>query len=452
MEDSYGQYFGRAGLNTTMMVAFAVPGLKTAQSNPALRKAGGVAGVAAAAGLFMMDLFDYLSPGSTPAGDQPVTSADLQTALDDLKAGVVNAMWKAGIDQITDQLVALNQSFQDTLTAMQELPMDDDSYKLIDINDSLEDFISETYKYFDTQHPAKLLTRLRAFRNAIQMDSYNDGSVNALQLLEHQTRTIGLYTLLGSLTASYLKAAVIWKWGRELLLAWQYGEYQKAKDLWTDQDAAYQAAHPLSDLTAQYDKTVSSPYYLPPDWEHWIGQPGSPRQLLIDEVQDLLDYCVGKPAQDGLYIRMAKQLDEMEKHAVDGDAALNPGAVTGGDLHTAVEQGAIRAGWLEVLGTKYGLAEVGEDDITQFGEAIDAWRATAASVNFRTYTVTKGKGTFVDLAKIGYKDGNFASALSIANPGVSLENNRYVPVGTILKIFTKEALVELKVPVPGPGI
>ena len=460
--DDNSSFMGRSALNTVLMVGFAVPGLKlaqeglqtTAQSKFIARwlgRAGGAAGVGAAIGLFGMDLFEYFNPPQQDPGDSFVTQADVQAELDDLKADLIDALWKARIDDICAELPALNQGFHDLVDSLQKLKVNGEYFSLVATDDLLENTVADIYSYFDHHNPNGLLTVLRGFRNALEIASSDSGKINALQLLERQTRTIGLYALIGSLSVAYLKAAVMWKWGRELLLSCQYDQYQKDTDFWNDQDATYQDTHPFEDLLDSYDEVVANPLYKPPTWEEWKSQPGCPWQLLLDEVQSLLDYCVvtapatgGKPARSGLYTKMLKNnLDDMEKHAADGDDF--PSSTAGiwkQHMKDAFRYGATRVNWLETLQTEYGLEAVSEQDIDNFGKVIALWQATAASVRFTTYTAGPNEMPF-DIAKHFYNEVGYAWALLQANPTVALENQFYVPEGSVLKIFDKDALAAL---------
>jgi hypothetical protein len=97
----------RTGLNSLMMVAFAIPGLKLAQKDPWVGKIGRGAGVGGAVAVFLFDLFEILSPQSPGDVDPPVTPLALQHALDQLKADVIDAMWRGRMDQIADRLPEL---------------------------------------------------------------------------------------------------------------------------------------------------------------------------------------------------------------------------------------------------------------------------------------------------------------------------------------------------------
>ena len=474
-KDDNSSYMGRSALNTAMMVGFAVPGLKAAQATAAmtemqqmrakwLGRAGSAVGVAAAIGMFGMDLFQYFNPAQVDAGDMQVTQADLQAALDDLKADLINALWKARIDDISDELPALNQGFHDLVDNLKKLAINGDSFTLTASDDLLEDLVSDIYSYFNVHDPNGVLTVLRGFRNALQLTSTDASKITSLQLLQHQTKTIGLYSLVGSLSVAYLKAAVMWKWGRELLLFYQHVQYQADVDFWNDQDAAYQDAHPFEDLLEKYDEIVANPLYKSPEWDDWKSQPGCPWQLLLDEVQSLLDYSEtvpaagGKPAQEGLYTRMSKHLDDMEKRATDGDVILTPGAgITVQQMKDAFLGGATRANWMETLETEYGLSSVTEEDIDNFGRAIGLWKATAASVKYKTYTTVNSLEDLGNIAQKFYPSNvtDYAAQLiNDTNPGaadkVPTWGNQYGYIvrgaGVVLRIYDWAIYQDLQLP------
>jgi hypothetical protein len=176
-------------------------------------------------------------------------------------------------------------------------------------NDTARYFIADTYRYFNTQDPNGLLTDLRSFRNVLERRSLNDASLSDLQITEHKTRTIGLYTLIGCLTAAYLKAAVDWRWSREFLVAYQYQQYQAALGDWkanTATDPTYKDRNPLQDLAHRFPGVNLDPKYKPPDWNTWITYASCPVPVFISAVQLMLDYCVGTPDKPGLYTIMLK--------------------------------------------------------------------------------------------------------------------------------------------------
>src|SRR5262245_47140630 len=119
------------------------------------------------------------------------------------------------------------------------------------------------------------------------MSSLNDPSLTPELLAYHRTRTVGLYVLIASLTVAYLKFAVAWGWGKQLLINRQYDQYQNALNYWNSQIAAYQAAHPLSDLKDMYPWVAL--VFPVQDWQAWISsEDGQARTILLNEVDDIL--------------------------------------------------------------------------------------------------------------------------------------------------------------------
>ena len=104
--ESDSKYLLDTGLNTVMMVAFAVPG-----------------GAPIGAGLAVVNfLFGWLVP-TNPAtpGSSPVTQPELKQALDNLKAGIVDATFNSKVNDITNNLLSLFADFQDILKDMGKL-------------------------------------------------------------------------------------------------------------------------------------------------------------------------------------------------------------------------------------------------------------------------------------------------------------------------------------------
>lgn len=423
-----------SGLNTAMMVSFAVPG-------------GAPVGIALAAALFVFDLLeDAVNPPPPPA--PPLTQAELQNSLDALKADVINAIWKGQADTIVTDLVSLNKGFSEVWAAMQKLQVDGQRYVPLIPDTTTKQWVADTNTYFDLDATTGVLTRLRAYRQSITTSSLNDPSLTPLQVAEHRTSTVGLYCLIGSLEAAYLKAAVAWNWGFELLEAWQYQEYQKAVEHWRKQNAAYQAAHPMSGIVAQFPGVNLDPSYTPPAWNSWINEPGCPVPMLQSAVADMLSYCVTDPAAPagtppGLYTMMKAHWDDFESQMAAFDVALPAGAaIHAADIQKAVSQSVRRApAWDNVVST-YAFADVTEDVIIQFGKAIDLWRATAAAVRFRTQTVAAGD-TLASLAKAAYGDASLATTIYDLNRDQLSDPSAALVPGTLLKIYDKDALADL---------
>ncbi len=423
-----------SGLNTAMMVSFAVPG-------------GAPVGMTLAVGLFVFDLLeDALNPPPPPA--PPLTQAELQSSLDALKADVIDAIWKGQADTVVDDLMSLNKGFTDVWSAMGKLQVDGQRYVPMVPDKTTQQWIKNTDAYFDLDATTGVLTRLRAYRHHLTSSSLNDPSLTPLQVAQHRTSSLGIYCLIGSLEAAYLKAAVAWDWGFELLEAWQYQQYQKAVAHWKNQNAAYQAAHPLSALAAQFPGVNLDPTYTPPTWDAWNNEPGCPAPMLKSSVAEMLAYCVTNPAAPagtppGLYTQMKAHWDDFEAQMAAFDVAPPAGAaIPAADMQKAVSQGQLRAkAWDNVVYT-YALADVTEDVITQFGQALDLWRATSAAVRFRTQTVVAGD-TLASLAKAAYGDPSLASSIFDQNRDQLSDATAPLVAGTVLKIYDQDALADL---------
>jgi len=445
-----GKRLGDSAFSTAMMVAFAIPG-------------GAPAGAAIALFQFLFDLI-FPPPPPPPAPPPPqLTQAELAAALAELKSDIIDAIWQSNADHVTSRILALNQGFHEVWANMKKLQMDGQRYTVMAPDDTTRDWIASTKLYFNVDAANGVLTEVRGYRNDIQNSSLNDGSLTPTQLAEHRTRTTGLYCLVSSLAISYLKAAVVWQWGLELLEAWQYQEYQKKVDHWNQQNAAYQAKNPLSALQAQYPGLNLNPGYAPPEWNKWVNGPGCPVPTLIQEVQGLLDYCVlipdpnGGPGRPGLYAEMRAHWDEYETLVMSHPGAFElyprpwhtdtrvinpPGRMASYPDYTgvppqreAIIEGQKLASAAEILLEKYGLTHVTEKDINQFNDTIGAWRSAAASVNFTVHTVATGD-TLLGLA---YQDQTLADRLLALNQP-PLTGPGALAVGTQLKIYAKEAL------------
>lgn len=418
-----------SALNTMMMVSFTVPG-------------GAPIGVASAVGLFFLDV---LSPQArlSPA-QKPVTQPQLQAAVNQLTADILDGIWKADVDKITSELLAFYTDFDDNWGFMKMMKVDGQRYVLDLTDNTTAGWEASIQKEFsDLDGPTSVLHNLRVFRNTLTLSSLNDPKLTPLQVGEHRTRTIGLYALVGSLAVAYLKAAVAWTWGNELLVAWQYQQYQNAVSYWRQQNAAYQAAHPFSNIANQYPGVNLAPNYSPPDWNKYLNDAGCPVPLLLREVQTMLDYCVtipptddGQPAQPGLYTLMMNHWDAFEQKMTSYDVPLTPNAgISKQQMASAVEQGAVRAAEWERTRSQYAVGSVSEQDIAHFGKAIAAWRAAAASVSFTIYVVQPGD-TLASIAKAKNHD---ATKIYDTNRD-QLSDPTVLPVGTVLKIYQLDAI------------
>jgi hypothetical protein len=458
------------GLNTMAMVAFAIPG-------------GGAAGVEL---LVLATLFSALF-GQEPSSDPAVTRSELKAAVDAVKAEIIDAIFKGVADDITDQVLALQQGFLDVYHSMSRLKMDGERYMLSATNETILNFIWNTNAYFNltlAQKDNGILFRLEKCRSFLELGSL-DSSVKLTQdqIDEHRNRTINLYGVVGSLTVAYLKSAVAWQWGRQLLVAWQYEQYKAAMENWDpltgdpDQDPAklYPGvdAPPVPGVayTNPFTAVDSSgkPSYKPPTWETWNQTVNCPAQLLIQKVNALLDYCVTDPAQspppaqDGVYTELLKNLNDLEAKVAGGEPQVTAGDLPRTDqMVTALENGALAAGWVAVIG------QVSEEDTEQFGSLIAMWKAAKASVTFTMYTTSQATETLESIADLKYKGEDkvaFGQLLYDANPGIKFVGQpstpnptaadwELVPItkGTTIKIFPKEVFPDLNPPDPGESV
>jgi hypothetical protein len=429
-----------SGLNAVTMVTFAIPG-------------GAPVGIALSAGTFLFEIF--FPPVQPPA--HPVTFSELRAALDSLKTELIDAIWQGKADDINDRVLALFQGFTEVSDAMKKLQVDGKAYVPSATNDTIRYFTAHTYEYFNLQDPNGALTKLRSFRNVLEGHSLNDTELTQTQLAEHKTRTIGLYGLIGCLTTSYLNAAVIWKWGRELLVAYQYQQYQAALAQWKDDNGKDPTAMDRREIARKYPGVSTNPHYKPPAWNDWIKQANCPVPRLIGEVQLMVDYCVGTDANPGLYTTMNNTLDELEKHAADGDVALVPNqGITIAQMKLAFLAGAARCNWLSYEDALYGLERVAENDIDLFGQAIQVWQTTAAGVSFTTYTVHSWEKTLGDVVSSlppwgprGMPPGYYATYIYAWNKEITYsaqslasgDELKYEPApGSTLKLFDPRVL------------
>lgn len=499
--DSSTKRLVNTGLNLVSMIAFAVPG-------------GAPVGVAV---LVVMAFFDAFT-GEPPAKNPAITRGELKDAIADVQAKIMASFWKSDTDDMTEEVLALHQSFLEISAAVSMIKMDGDRFEFLTNNDTVKHFVAFGDRYFDmttAQMPDGILDKLGDFRARLELSAQTGpqaAHMSADQVLEHQVLTMGLYCLVGSLTASYLKTAVLWNWGQEMLAAWQYEQCWKdlaawnamsqqdqsdnpdldpapkytpeilASCLWNQYSAdlaawkamtpAQQAHNPDLDPAKKYPLTAAQPanIYAPPTWEGWTTEtsghpPVTTKQknccanILSNNIQEMLDYCVGTPSSPGYYTTLLNHLNDLESKASAGEASLPSGAIAasirGQDMLSAADQGAYAAGALEFLAAKYGLADVDGDDILAFGKALDEWRSAQASVNFGTHLVAQGE-TLLEIAgdAPAYKNldtKTYAQKLFDNNPNLKFDASpggvavALTPRQTV-KIFKPEAYAYLPLP------
>jgi len=433
------------GLNAAMMAAF--------QSEEGKPIGMGLA--------VLMGFIEVMFPKhSDPVKDPAATPRDVEEALNGMAQNVINAIWQKRAADVKTSINALTSEFYNEWSGLTGVPdpktgvlkggvhIDTTQFIMADAKGQPLDSqtVSDYYSYFNFFEPAGALTLLRQYRNTLQISSLNDQSLTSVQVADHQTQNIGLYGLIGSLTAAYLHASVAWIWGRELLKAWQYSEFQKALEDWNTQGQPY----PYSQLLQKFPGVNDNPYYQPVDWNSFIDLPGSPVHLLINEVQDMLDFCVtvpgqnGQPDQPGLYTSMVADWDLFDTTIAGYDVTFKA-SVTKADMIAMVEQGTDRSGKWHTLDAQYTrLANVTEDNLSLFGQVIDQWRAMAATVRFKVYVTVAGD-TLETVCDTFYGDRKYLYDLVWANKKAWW--NRSFPkkpwpldAGMILKIFEVDAL------------
>jgi len=450
------------GLNTMAMVAFAIPG-------------------AAPAGIELLILATLFSSifGQEPSPDPAVTRDELQAAVDTVTAQIIDAIWLGVADDITDEMLALQQGFLDVYHCMSRLKTDGERYMLSATNETIINFIWNTNAYFNmtlAQKSDGVLYKLDKCRSFLELGSLDPNvKLTQDQIDEHRARTINLYGVVGSLTVAYLKSAVAWEWGRKLLVAWQYEQYKAAMENWDpltgdpDQDPAklYPGvdAPPEQGLPLKNPFAATNPVYTPPTWETWSQTGNGPVYLLTQKVDALLTYCLtvpaqgAQPAQEGAYTELLAKLNDLEAKVAGGEPDVAVGDLPRMDqMVTALENGALAAGWVAVLG------QVSEQDTEQFGSLVAMWKAAKAGVTFTTYLTTKATETLESIADSQYKGEDkvaFGQLLYNANPGITFLGQpstpnptaadwELVPIkkGTIIKIFPKEVYPDLNPPDP----
>lgn len=406
-----------AGLNTMSMVAFAIPG-------------GAPIGVL----LMAFDaLFEALT-GEPPPVPPGITRSDLKAAFDKVKNQLTDAQWRAQVDKITYQVMALSQGQLEVQAAIAKIKMDGDRYTFLTNNDTVAHFVRHMDSYFDmteAQSPNGILTQLRTARYFLELKGgyvLSKVTPNDQQIQDHQVNSFGLYYSIGSLTATYLKTAILWNWGQEMLAAWQYQQYLSDLAKWDTTD-------PDSDPKKKYPASIQAPGYTPPSWETWTTevnpnppparkkQDNCPANILIQEVQEMLDYCVG--SNSACYTTILTRLNDLDAKATAAEATLPAGttAVTLAQMQTAGDLGAAAAGYLNVQEPAWSLLDVDGAAIADFAVKLDTWRSAQASAMFHTHKATAGE-SLTDIAAKEYPNQDphaFAQKLYDANPGLKFD-------------------------------
>ena len=444
------------GLNTVSMVAFAVPG-------------GAPVGVAL---LVVTTLFEVFTPDA-PAENPAVSQSELRAAVDKVKDVLNLANWKTEADRMTFEVLALYHGFHDVLEAMARIKVDHERLVISDSNETVKHFITSMNNYFDmskAQDPSGILSVLKGHRAFLELEGGGLGLTKPppQEILDHQIAAIGVYTCICSLTAAYLKTAVVWNWGQELLLAYQFENFTKEFASWND---SKQGVDPRS--SGKYSAKVTAPQYAPLTWDEWragasdsfaattknVPDINCCATILGAEIQAMLDYCVGTSSAPGFYANLQGQLNEIDDRVSAGEALLAGGTTspTIADMLKAAELGAVASGYQESLTRKYGLLGVDGAAVAALGQAVEAWRSVQASVMFSTHQVA-GSGndplnTLTKIATYNYPKEDpavFAQKLYDANPDILFEGavglDRVLKRRTVIKVYEAAAYPYLQPP------
>jgi hypothetical protein len=442
-----------AALGTASMVAFAVP------VPPWSEIAGVVLGLADT-------LFEAFT-GDPPAPNPAITRSELKEAVDGVRDQINDSLWRTEVDRITFEVLALYQGFYDAYAFVSRVPLDKDKLVFPTNNDTVKHLIQRMDDYFDmtiAQDTDGILTTLRKHRYLLELKGGVMGTTTPTtqQIQDHQLLSMAAYTSIGSLTVAYLKTAMLWNWGKEMLAAGQYENFQRDLKDWQNDPAN----HP--DPRPHYPSNIQQMNHRPA-WEEWTMEdnpvPPPARKkadnccanILIEEVQEILDYQTGTAPLQGSYTKVRAHLDAMDAAVFAGVNQLTVGASpTSAQVKQAAKLGGAAATLLEVTTDTYGLALMDPEAVVGLGQAMDLWRSAQASVMFQTLTVkaTDPHRTLTLIAGDAYPNENaaaYAQKLYDANPGLFPDPqpqdplNANLPNQTGLKIFQKEAYPYLTV-------
>ena len=436
-----------SAFNTASMVAFALPGGQTF-----------------GAALIIADFILGMCPDST-VPSSPVTEADLVKAVADTKANIAQALWDDHIDDTTVGIAPLKTQFDSLWADVHQLGYDRQSSTITSVDDT---FVPHVDGYFNLLDQDAIANKLEAYRLSLEIPKQTAAAaLTPLQILEHHTKTTGLYCLIASLHVAYLKAAVTWRWGFILAKNIRRDEYDKEIADWTAEaqdpytGPAFVAANPRSDIDKKYSDLFDAhnQLYNSVKWENFAKV--SPVRELKDTVQRILDYCLGTGGNDGLYVSMKKNWDAMELmvagyEGISFDPAsplngvgafVNPGnalLITARQMKAAFQKCLPRGKAWGDFENDHGLTGVVEDDLTKFKETIDAWRTTMASVQFKNYVV-QPKDTFLSIAK---GDAALAAQILDTNRDVCPDSTS-IKDGMTLRIYDPDAMPFAPRPKPG---
>lgn len=432
----------QGGLNAAMMAAFSVPEGKLVMG---LFKGSSV-GVGLAVG---MGAFDVLFPLLFPEDPAPpaLTTGDLDDALDKLKNELLDAIWLSKADDAVDRVSARYDELVRHLNKIKGFTISKDTYSFVH-DPSTDADRQDLNNYFsDTLGP---LNELQRIRKAISLDSFNDANVTNGQVLQHRTTTLGLYGMIASTTVVYLKSAVAWDWGNELLGAQSYAQYKKDSDWWNNASQQDRDDNPKRNPDTIYGPYKPGISTAAPSWEDWAKRSGGWVENLTKEIEEILEYCEGTPAagstpaKPGMFTGIC---DAYEK--LDNTIATQLPVANGVDAMMMKMEGSTFApmriqAWETALAGD-GLRGLTEPDLDGFAHMIRLWKAARASVKWREYETVAGD-TLAKIAASVYKDATLAQRIADTNQGVlksPVNVNGVLDTGTVLHIYDKEVLPDL---------
>ena len=456
MNDPNYKTLSHGGLSAAMMAALCY----RPKGAPRFGTAQGL-GIVFAIGAGLVEAF-YPNPAETDP-DPVATEKDLQNALNGMAKGVIDQEWWDQVQKMqASELANLTGFFNICDDLFHNLSIDPNGKLAMagQTDKQIETSVQGKYDYLNPFKPTSLLQVLREARYRLETSSLNDTSLTSQQVAAHQSLTLGLYGLIGSLTTAYLNASIGWSWGRELQMTAEYNQYQLDVQKWNA--GGQQGPSPEND----YPEVNVASGYTPSTWDEFKAIPGSVVEILVKEVQAMVDFCAKLPdAKPGL---------DFDTHALDNkiaafDVPVPKKGITKDGMTRAIAQGAARSeAWFfeslfdtamaayDVSVPAAGIGKVdmvrameqgaarsgawsarGTDDLLQ--RAVEVWKAISSSVQFTVYTVKQGGEYLANIARDHYGSDAWESHLFQANSDI-LAAPGLVPGGTLLKIPGLDAL------------
>ena len=385
-----------------MMTAFAIPG-------------GAPVGAALAVGMGFFDIF--YPEAVTPAQLQAATVGNIDKAVEDLKNAMSQEFFNDDIGKATRTILTRNQGLVEKIREMKTQGVDKKIW-LFPSDKTSQDWLSGTTTYFTT--PAGVLSELRDARDIVTVSSQNDDALTYTQKLEHRTKTTALYCLATSAILLYLKTALSWQWGLETLYTMAYPNWLKADWLWEQKSVAYQKNNPQEDPDRVFPKDVQNLSGGLLDWQDWIAQRPTAKDLITDEIDGMVQYALSDGSgDDGLFTMMnnnwinrAKRFDSSVANArllsansnslqiisslSNASPVLNQTSTRGTacpaciDIQNEVIRGVEGLDQWEIDTAQYGLDGVGAGDLALFHDTIAIWQDALETLQFQTLTAQFG--------------------------------------------------------------